>query len=370
MLKVMIVEDEQPTLEMMNMLVDQNKHLSVVGSFSNPIEALDQFPLLQPDVVFLDVEMPDMTGMRLAEKLIQTNENIQIVFTTAFEQYAVDAFKVNAVDYLVKFVTPEDIERVSARLIKNHEQLTKIKSLEESKGASIRCFGTFEIRGTDGSVIKWPTRKTEELFAYFLLHVNQVISKWRLMELFWPNHKHATTNLHTTISRMKKVLRDNQLPIQVEKVNEGYLFDLQNIECDLEAFKNYFSTNKKVAKENLAESEKTFRLYKGSLFELKDYIWSIGLERELAERYTYLTEQLVNYYVEKKMLEHAEETMKLYLTMYPLHEEMNVKLFKLYASRCGYKEQLKDHYTKYVKLLKEELDVEPSDEVKKYASFE
>ncbi|NDI34412.1 response regulator [Chengkuizengella sediminis] len=329
MLKVMIVEDEQPTLDLMKILIDENSELFVVGSFTNPIEALEKFPAIQPDVVFLDVEMPEMTGIQLAEKLIQVNEDIQIVFTTAYEQYALEAFKVNAVDYLVKFVTSDDIDRVVVRLIKNDKHMNKLNSLEIYKEMPIHCFGTFEVRGVNGLIVKWPTRKTEELFAYFLINPNQIISKWRLMDLLWS--KNCAQNLHTTIHRLKKALRENNILLNIQKLNEGYMLEMQSVTCDLVEFRQYFSHHSKVLKENLAESERVFRLYKGNLFEEKDYMWSLALDRDLSEKYIFLTNELATYYMIKNDLSRAEGIIKTCLSLYPEHEKINRLLLKLYA---------------------------------------
>ncbi|OEH92975.1 response regulator [Bacillus solimangrovi] len=362
MLKVMIVEDEQPTLEMMNMLISQQPQLEITGSFTSPIKALEMFTVIRPDVVFLDVEMPEMNGIQLAERMVQIDQDIQIVFTTAYEQYAVQAFRVYAVDYLVKFVTSEDISRVTTRLLKNHLENSKLAQLNLKPKTSIHCFGKFEVRGEGGDIVKWPTRKTEELFAYFLVYPNQVVSKWKLMDMFW--EKNAKINLHTTISRLKKVLKENDMKLQIHTLNDGYMLEIETVNCDLFDFKTYFSHHNNVNKENLNESENVFQVYKGHLFDIKDYLWSLGVEEELAVMYERLTRELANFYFIEGNIERSEKVVKTFLALYPFHEEMTIFLLNIYASHPIYYKRLKEYYHNYVKLLKEELGVEPSDEVK------
>ncbi|MGM7683659.1 response regulator [Cytobacillus sp. Hm23] len=364
MLKVMIVEDEQPTLDLMNLLISQQPQLTVAGSYTSPIEALEMFAVIRPDVVFLDVEMPEMNGIQLAEKIVQIDQDIQIVFTTAYEQYAVQAFKVYAVDYLVKFVTSDDINRVTSRLLKNHLDKTKLAQINLTTKTLIQCLGKFEVRGEDGTVVKWPTRKTEELFAYFLIHPNQVINKWKLMDMFWT--KNATVNLHTTISRLKKVLKENNMKLQIRNLNDGYILDVETEYCDLLTFKAYFAHNDKVNKDNLKISERTFQVYKGHLFEMKDYLWVLGVEEELTVMYEKLTRELANYFIKEGDINRSEEVVKTFLTLYPLHEEMTIFLLNIYASHHIYEKRLKEYYKNYVKLLRDELGVEPSNEVKQF----
>ncbi|MDP5275270.1 response regulator [Chengkuizengella axinellae] len=361
MLKVMIVEDELPILGLMERVIQENKHLSIIGGYTNPAEALDHFLSKKPDVVFLDIEMPKMNGLDLAEKMLKVNENIQIVFTTAYQQYALDAFKVHAVDYLLKPITPEAINRITNRLIKTHNLLMgKPENADENERVSIYCFGTFEVRTTSGSVIKWPTKKTEELLAYFLMNSNQTISKWKLVDLFWSDmdESRAIHNLHNTIYLLKKALKENGILILIEKLNDGYLLKKdQEVFFDVEELRNYAQKYLEVTIENVKESERIFSLYKGILFGVKDSFWCLNFREELLGHYTRLTRNLVTYYIKIRSIHQAEQKLMKYLIIYPLHEEMNLILLKLYATYYDDFNRLQKHYNQYEKLLNEELDV-------------
>ncbi|MGM7684404.1 response regulator [Cytobacillus sp. Hm23] len=367
MLKVMIVEDEKPILDLMKIVIGQNAHLSIAGTFTKPLEALKQFPIIKPDVVFLDIEMPKMTGIELAKKMLIINEDIQIVFTTAYGQYALDAFKVYAVDYLLKPVTIQEIEKVTTRLRKNQKfmatQLSETRKVfEEEWKETILCLGTLEVRNGSGEIIKWPTKKTEELFAYFLTKPNQIIDKWIFTELLWGNMEddRAVHNLYTTIYRLKKVLKENDILLTIKKVNEGYLLDMNNMNSDFDEFLHYFETHKNVSSATLKESERVFHQYKGSLFGRKDYIWSIGVQEELVEKYSSLTLQLALHYSSNGGFHLAEERLKTFLSYYPLHERINLALLNLYAMNDH--NLLIDYYDYYAKMLHKEMGVAPPKE--------
>src|SRR5699024_10415720 len=99
--------------------------------------------LLAADVLFLDIEMPNTNGLELAEKIIEVNPNIEIVFVTAYNEYAVQAFEVNALDYLLKPVKTERLAKTLARLDENNDSK---KSLSEQRQLRINVCGelTFE----------------------------------------------------------------------------------------------------------------------------------------------------------------------------------------------------------------------------------
>ena len=88
----------------------------IVGQASDGLTALRLTGELKPEVLFLDVQMPGLTGFEVARRLIQADLLPQLIFVTAFDQYAVDAFSVNAVDYLLKPVDADRLEQALERV--------------------------------------------------------------------------------------------------------------------------------------------------------------------------------------------------------------------------------------------------------------
>jgi two-component system LytT family response regulator len=118
--KTVIVEDEIPTLNLMKRVIGQVPYFTITGAFTSSLEALSRLPDLQPDVAFLDVEMPRMNGLQLAEKINEASKHTKIIFMTEHKHYALNAIKVYAFDYILKPVTPTVIEQVASRLLKRH----------------------------------------------------------------------------------------------------------------------------------------------------------------------------------------------------------------------------------------------------------
>src|SRR4051812_161701 len=94
----------------MGYLLGQIGGVEIIGQAGNGVEALTTIEKLQPDVVFLDVQMPGLTGFEVARRMLGTRATSQIVFVTAYDQHAIEAFEVNAVDYLLKPVDQARLE--------------------------------------------------------------------------------------------------------------------------------------------------------------------------------------------------------------------------------------------------------------------
>jgi two-component system, LytTR family, response regulator LytT len=124
-LRALVVDDEQLAREELSYLLAQVGGVSVVGEATNGIEAIGLIEDLTPDVVFLDVQMPGMNGFEVARQCLSRQaagslQGSEIVFVTAYDQYAIEGFQVNAVDYLLK---PVDAHRLEQALQRTRRRL-------------------------------------------------------------------------------------------------------------------------------------------------------------------------------------------------------------------------------------------------------
>lgn len=111
----LVVDDEQLAREELCFLLGQSSDVEVIGQAGDGIEALGLLEDLEPDLVFLDIQMPGLTGFEVARQALARHLAPEIVFVTAYDQYALDAFHVNAVDYLLKPVDAGRLDRALAR---------------------------------------------------------------------------------------------------------------------------------------------------------------------------------------------------------------------------------------------------------------
>lgn len=324
MYTVMLVEDELNILRHMNKIISVMEEFEVKGAFSSPEEALEAFYQLAPNVVFLDIEMPRMNGIELAKRLRTQKDDVKIIFTTAYGNYALDAFEVEAIDYLMKPIMNEDIRRVLKRLNKAAQPSGSQSFLSrEEPSFPVRCFGGFDVKDGQQQLIKWPTRKAEELFAYFVAHQGKYMSKWELLEVFWPDMEgeRGLHNLYNTIYRIKQVLRSIPLSPQIQKINEGYILKAQGNLSDLGRFEMLMNQNEKAGLP-VEDCLNLFFSYTVPLFGDRDYPWSIPIEKYLSQEYEKLCHKLLLYYYEQNQFSKGEEVIQYYAVQHIENEDM------------------------------------------------
>jgi DNA-binding LytR/AlgR family response regulator len=140
MIKIITIDDEEPALEEINFILNKNDNVEIIGGFTDALGAIKEIEALEPDAVFMDIEMPEINGFSAAKEILAINSNISIIFITAFDEYAVEAFEVNALDYIMKPVSEERIDaaldKISNKLIlqeKHSENIyDKITLVEKS----------------------------------------------------------------------------------------------------------------------------------------------------------------------------------------------------------------------------------------------
>jgi two-component system, LytTR family, response regulator LytT len=134
-LRAVLVDDEQLARDELGYLLGQVGGVEVIGEAGNGLEALTAIDRLQPDVVFLDVQMPGLTGFEVARRLVDGGADAHIIFVTAYDQHAIEAFEVNAVDYLLKPVDPARLE-VAVQRARRRTDFSRVGG-EQGAGAGV-----------------------------------------------------------------------------------------------------------------------------------------------------------------------------------------------------------------------------------------
>ena len=123
----MIVDDEKLALSRLQRLLNENG-IEDIAAFNNPVDALKEITKTKFDAVFLDISMPNISGFELADSIIALEPKTFIVFQTAYEEYALEAFKKGGIGYLVKPIESEAIKNILEKI-----NMFKANSLDESK---------------------------------------------------------------------------------------------------------------------------------------------------------------------------------------------------------------------------------------------
>lgn len=122
-MRAIIIDDEKNALEMLEwMLQKYCPQLEIVATCDSPLEGLEKLKLLKPDLLFLDIEMPQLNGFDLLERL--GPHNADVIFTTAYNQFAIRAFKICALDYLLKPIDPDDLKAAVQKAEKKNSKVS------------------------------------------------------------------------------------------------------------------------------------------------------------------------------------------------------------------------------------------------------
>lgn len=371
MIKAIVVEDEYWTLKYICRLLI-NAGVKVVGEFTNPCKALENIDILKTDVIFLDIEMPGISGLHLAERVISDGYEGEIVFLTAHSKYAVEAFNVNAIDYLLKPVMVENLNRAIERVKRRRDAEIFQRKLENRNNKiKISLFGNISIYiGEEKKPIRWMTSKSAELFAFMLLQNGEKeISKWKLIEAIWPQKdaEKGGINLRSTISRLNKTLRENNIQISMISNGSGYQLDLKETEIEVDAFKleKLALSSNKIDEENVEYYESVLFSYTDMLLGEINSEWCNSLKIIYNRYFVSIGKKLVKY------LESAEaEPLKILnviefmIKQEPYDENIMDSAIRL-NYRIGGKKSAEKCYWEYCKLIKKELGIEPSESIKK-----
>ena len=133
-LKTIIIEDEKPARDLLRAYLEEYEQMEIIGEYDNGFEGLKAVNEKKPDVIFLDVQMPKLTGFEMLEVL---EHDPEVIFTTAYDQYAIQAFEQNAVDYLLKPFSrgrfKEAIGKLEARFEKTDKHEGAKRNIEKIK---------------------------------------------------------------------------------------------------------------------------------------------------------------------------------------------------------------------------------------------
>lgn len=132
-LKTIIIDDERLAREELKSVLSKFEAIEIIDEAQNGEEGIEKIESLNPDLIFLDVSMPEMTGFEMLKKL---KEIPHVIFVTAYDEFAVDAFKVNAMDYIMKPVENERVEEAIEKVLSKEEQ--DFESEETSEGRENR----------------------------------------------------------------------------------------------------------------------------------------------------------------------------------------------------------------------------------------
>lgn len=365
MIKAVLIDDERPALRGLEYLLKGYNAIEIAGMFTDPLEAIEKTADIKPQIVFLDINMPQLQGIDAASKILDLCPDTDIIFITAHDQFAIEAFELYALDYILKPVSRERFEKTLQRVTKKNG----ITQHGSEKKLVIKCFGRFQIGWSEQEPIKWRTEKTKELFAFLLHHQGREISKDEILDTLWPEAEmdKAVHQLHNGIYYIRKTLEQYGIDRSLISISGNYSMKLGATDMDVLLFYEHFTRIKNnPSAQDLEISE---ALYTGEYMEGADWPWA-DLERErLSRQYGEVIVDLSKKYLDKKEFNRTEELLLKAFNRNPYEEKITELLLTLYKM-TGDKVKASRHFMEYSRILKEELGIKPQGNIQRiYASI-
>jgi len=358
MLRALVVDDEQITADLIGRYLEATGSVEVERIIYNPLEVIKEVELTNPDVVFLDIEMPEISGLELAEKITAMVNQPEVVFITAYSSYALEAFKVNALDYVMKPIDPHELERVIQKINNRRPQVTTNHTL------SIKALGGFTavVVGDQREHIKWSTAKCEELFAYMIFKGERVVvSKWNLIDVLWPEKdtQKSEINLRSTISRLNKTLRDYGVNSRIISHNNRYKLEIENWEVDAFQLEKRSEEWLKDGPKALPSLQTLHKLYPGDLFAEQYYAWAEWLQSYYLRIFIRLGKEIVH----TRIARHEDMDITYMMLAYiveldPYNEDLREMAIEILYKIKGQK-AIKEYYQNFEQRLMSQVGVHP-----------
>lgn len=356
MIRAILVDDEQLSLHhLKNKLLEIGK-IEVIKTFSNGTDVLKEMKNLNFNVAFLDIEMPGLNGLDLAEIIRGWDRQIQIVFVTAYRDYAIQAFELHSIDYLLKPIMVERLEKTVFRLQEHfltHEREHRVKTLN-SNSLKVICFSEFIVYHHNRPV-KWKTLKVKELFAYFITYFNTHMHRDTIIEALWPDtdYQRAKIQLHTAISYLRKTLDSMGYLNAITFSNECYLLYLADLQCDAHQFETLIEQHSKMSEEHVELFEEIIQYYSGDYLENNGYEWALVKAQSIRQQLLHLLQKMIVYFSDKGILNKKQHYLQLLVFYNPYSEYAIQQLMKFYIDNGNRGEAVKIYHEMKDRLLDE-----------------
>jgi len=142
-LRTIAIDDEPLALRLVSDYIEKTHFLELVGQFDNPLDAMDYLATASVDLIFVDIQMPDLSGIEFTRSIEGPQK---VIFTTAYEKYAVEGFKLNAIDYLLKPFSYEEFLKAAQKARKQTELETSALSTIEANNQFLFLKSEYKIR--------------------------------------------------------------------------------------------------------------------------------------------------------------------------------------------------------------------------------
>ncbi|MFT4415006.1 response regulator [Fredinandcohnia humi] len=357
MIRVSILDDEVYAVNVLKKMVELLDNVVIVEVFTNPYKALEQLPHLQVDVLLLDIDLGERHGIELAELLSREISNMEIIFVTAYPQFALDAFEVSAIDYLLKPVRMNRLQKAIAKAKEKVEMYRKVNSTDSNKTPLfIYAMGSFRLVDAIGNEVLWRTKKVKELFVFLWHFRDKPVHKSKVIEELWPEMRSdkAITLLHTTVYQLRKTLKGTGIHRNPIRLNNGHYQLLLSFNSDISVIQEHLQGK------DLCQStvEKLLNLYVGDYLAEDDYPWAVLEREQIKKSILHVLEAFVEENIHNEAFRFiVEKCLEKMLSLDLYNEDYMFKLMEFYIF-INNSQKLKRLYSKVQDICHNDLGID------------
>lgn len=366
-MKAVCIDDEPLALEYLERQLEKISGIEVIGTYADPQEGKKSILAKQVDVAFLDIQLPEINGIELAEQIIEENPEVIIVFVTAYDEFAVNAFELNALDYLVKPIKFERLQRTIKRIEQHLSLYEDIQQQPDNLQIKVGNYLMFEVEKDVFKPISWRTSKTQELFLYLLQNRGKYVEKTTLIELLWEDFKleKGYSLLYTTVYNVRKALSPFSTHFTLHNKSDGYLLELNHVSIDLMDWEDRLHHLPLLDSSSIQHYEEMMQMNQEHYLYTYDYIWAEAERHRLERLWLQQAHNIAEFYITQYDLKSAAAWYEKICKRSPEDEDAHFSLMKLYA-KWGKETLMIQQYEQLTKVLENHLAIEPRADIKKW----
>ncbi|CAG7645012.1 Protein-glutamate methylesterase/protein-glutamine glutaminase [Paenibacillus solanacearum] len=361
MLRAIIVDDEELSVKRLKRLLSESKDIETCHTFMNPLEAYEYAKSSPVDVAFLDISMPELDGMALSGLLLDLDNAMDIVFVTGHDEYALQAFDASALDYLLKPVTAERLDKTLAKIRKNRGYTAAEPAL------SVFLFNGLRLcRSRKGQeTIRLRSPKTEELFAFLMFR--RAISREEIVDTLWSDLEtdKALKNLNSTLYYIRKAIGSGQTGDCIEAGRHEIRIAESSLYCDLYEFERLLKQIRSAPEPSADLFKRAEVLYTGEFLKGKSYEWASEQTRRLEQDYIELLEAAARFHIG---IHQPQQSLRYFceiLKLDAIREDISHEVIRLYTE-LGRKHEAFQQYRLLEQSLQQELGTRPDPRVEDF----
>ncbi|WP_221414175.1 response regulator [Paenibacillus sp. 598K] len=369
-MRVILVDDEELPLKRLKRMLSVYADIQICGVFHNPAEALDYTAVHPVDAAFLDITMPGLSGLQLANRLRELRPALACVIVTGYDEYAVQAYDTDILDYVVKPVTEERLARTLQRLRRQlladdqAHPLPQPQSQLQGTRLSIRLLGGLEISsgGSRREPVKLRSPKTLELLALLVCH--RTISREEVADTLWRDlgPDKAWKNLNTTLYYIRRATSEGGLLPFLSTEGNMLHIDPAAVECDMYEFEALLQEAREIGDFSDDQLRRMDRLYReGGLLKGRMYEWATERARRLEHEYAAMLEAAARSKGTEPL--RALQLYERLLQLDELREDIHREVIRLYVA-MDRQSEARRQYRLLAQLLDRELGAPPDPELR------